>query len=160
MKTKEQLRQGMEAARSEFLNEIAGLYPERIVYEESGWRVKDIVAHVVTWETEMLRSLHAYRRGGAYQIENYELNDFNGFAASSKMFDPIEQTLSEWDTIRSWIGIHFNALPPEALDEQMMMPWGERETVRNLFESIREHVEEHLIDIRTQVSAQSSDAVP
>lgn len=150
----------MDASREEFLATIAELDPELIVYDESGWRVKDITAHVVTWETEMLRSLHAYRRGGAYQIENYELNDFNGFAANSKMHDPIEQTLVEWDTIRTWIGIHFNALPPEVLDDTMVMPWGERESVRDLFESLHEHVEEHLADIRMKVGAQSSDALP
>lgn len=160
MKTKEQLLLAMDATREDFLQAIAGLDPEQIVYEESGWRVKDITAHVVTWETEMLRSLHTYRRGGAYQIENYDLNDFNGFAANSKMHNPIEQTLGEWDTIRTWIGIHFNALPSESLDDEMMMPWGERESVRDLFESIHEHVEEHLADIRAKVVAQSSDALP
>jgi len=33
-----------------------------VIYDESGWRVKDIVAHVATWDAETLRSFHALRR--------------------------------------------------------------------------------------------------
>lgn len=160
MKTKDELIRELTDSRPAAIAYIRDLDPNQVIYEESGWRIKDIIAHVVTWETEMLRSLHAYRRGRSYQIENYELEDYNGFAASSKQFDPLEQTLADWDAIRSWLLIHLNAITPEALDDKMMMPWGKTETVRDLFESVLEHLQEHLDDIQAKVGTNLPDAAP
>lgn len=160
MKTKDDLRQEIDQTRREALTFLQDVDSEQIIYEESGWRVKDIVAHVVTWETEMLRSLHAYRRGGAYRIANYEQDDYNAFAASMKQFDPLDQTLADWEAVRNWFTIHLNAMSPEALDDTMIMPWGAEGTVRDLFESLRKHLEEHLADIQAKVAAQTSESSP
>ncbi|GEM_PF-1115859 len=124
-----------------------------MIYEDGQWRVKDVIAHVAVWETELLRSLHAYRRGGAYQIENYEsVDDYNAFAASAKQFVPLADTLADWDATRRWLKIHLSAVSAEAFDDELMMPWGEEETVRELFKAVLSHAEEHIEDIRAKIA--------
>lgn len=127
--------------------------PEQIIYEESGWRVKDIVAHVATWDAEGLRSLHAFRRGGEYRIPNYVgADDFNGFAASIRMDEPMAQILADWDATRKWFRLIVSAMSEEDLSAEMTHPSGMRETARQLALDLLEHEEEHLGHIRQALS--------
>jgi hypothetical protein len=123
--------------------------PLRVVYEETGWRVKDIVGHVATWDAETLRSLHAFRRGGAYTIPNYVgADDFNGYAATARMDEPFAQILADWDATRRWMLIIFNAMSDDDFSAEMTYPDGERGSIRLLVQSIFEHEAEHMEQIR------------
>ena len=123
--------------------------PFQVVYEETGWRMKDIVAHVATWDAETLRSLHAFRRGGEYIIPNYVgADDFNGYAATVRMDEPFAQILADWDATRRWMLIIFNAMRDDDFSAEMTYPSGRRGSVRDLVQEIFEHEAEHMEQIR------------
>ncbi len=123
--------------------------PEQVIYEETGWRVKDIVAHVATWDAETLRALYAYRRGGEYAIENYiDADDFNTFAARVRYPEPMAQIRADWDATVKWLHILASTLTPDDLAAEMTYPSGKRGQVGALLEEIYEHQEAHLNDIR------------
>ena len=128
--------------------------PEQVIYEESGWRVKDIIAHVATWDTETLHSLHAFRRGGEYHIADYtNADDFNAYAAHVRMDEPTEQIYAGWDATVKWLQIIVGALTPEELSAEMTYPSGKRGQVAVLIQEIYEHQDEHLNHIRTALSS-------
>ena len=51
--------------------------PEMQVYGDTGWRVRDILAHIAVWDLEAVKSLRAYRVDGEYAIPNLEEDEFN-----------------------------------------------------------------------------------
>lgn len=132
--------------------------PERVIYEESGWRVKDIIAHVATWDAETLRSLHAFRRGTEYKIPSYvDDDDFNAYAATARMDESYEQIFADWDATRRWMRILINAMTPEDFAAEMTYPSGERGQVGRLLQEIFEHQDEHLDDIHRALIAHTSE---
>lgn len=156
--SKAELQQALKQRYEEVLRLLPTINPLMVVYEESGWRVKDIIAHVVTWETERLRSLHAYRRGSAYQIKGYERDEYNGLAANAKQFETLDQILMDWDAVRNWFDIYLNAMPESAMNDDMIFPWGQTGTVRELITSMLTHLETHLADIRSKITTQTSSS--
>ncbi len=133
---------------------LRDLDPELVVYEESGWRVKDIVAHVTTWDAETVRSFHAHRRGGDYSIEAYDNADsFNGFVARVRQFEPMDTILADWESVRRWMDIIFNAMSEAEYDDEMTSPSGERGIARELIEEICTHEAEHMADIRAKLTS-------
>lgn len=147
--TKPELLRALDQTHSRTLELLRDADPEQVIYEESGWRIKDVVAHVVTWETESLRSFHAFRRGGAYSIPNFVSDDdFNGYAASSRMEEPMPQIMEDWQATRSWLTMILNAMSEDDLSAEMTHPSGTVGTARSLAQDIAEHEALHAEHIR------------
>jgi hypothetical protein len=151
---KPELLQHLKDTYQRALATLEGADPERVIYEESGWRVKDIVAHVATWDTETVRSLLAFRRGSSYSIPNYAgVDDFNAYAAHVRMDEPTEQIFADWDATVKWLHILVGAMTPEELDAEMTYPSGRRGNVGALIQEIYEHQDMHLNDIRAALGS-------
>ncbi len=150
---KQELLRRIDESHQQALDLLRDALPEQIIYEESGWRVKDIVAHVATWDAETLRSFHAFRRGGEYSIPNYHgYDDFNAYAASMRMDEPLEQIMADWEATRSWLKIILNAISEDDFAAEMTYPSGKRGTVRQIVQEIAEHEAEHMEHIRAVIA--------
>ncbi len=148
MQKTEFLRQ-LDAHHQQSLQTLKSVDPEAVIYDESGWRVKDIIAHVATWDAETLRSFHALRRGSRYSIPNYvDADDYNAFVAHVRMDEPMERILADWEATRSWMKIIFNAMSEGDFDAEMTYPSGETGSARTLTQEIVEHEVLHLDHIR------------
>lgn len=148
-----ELAHALEASYQRALATLDGIDPEQVIYEESGWRVKDIVAHVATWDAETLRSVYAYRRGSEYSIENFVDNDdFNAFAAHVRMDEPMERILTDWDATAKWLQLIVRSLTPDDLASEMTHPSGKRDTLGRLLNEIHEHRDHHTNDIRAALT--------
>jgi len=154
MNKKELLRQ-LDHTHQEMLDLLETVDPFQVIYEETGWRVKDIVAHVATWDAETLRSFHALRRNTEYSIPNYtDVDDFNAYAAHARMDESMARIMSDWDATRSWMKIIFNAMSDEQFALEMTYPSGRRGLAADLAAEIPDHERQHMEDIR---SAQRHD---
>lgn len=123
--------------------------PELVIYEESGWRVKDIIAHVATWDAEALRSIYAYRRGSDYSIPNFGgFDDFNAFAAQVRMDEPMAHILADWEGTVKWLHLLVRSSTPDDLTTEMTYPSGRHGQLGVLLQEIHDHRETHLDDIR------------
>ncbi len=145
------LRQ-LEANHARTLALLKQVDPTAVIYEETGWRVKDIVAHVATWDAESLRSFHALRRGTDYRIPNYvDEDDFNGYAAHARMDETMDYILADWEATRRWMKIIFNSMREDEFDAEMTHPSGKRGTARALAEDILSHEVLHMDHIRAKL---------
>lgn len=146
---KKELLRRLNETYQQSLDTLASADPFLVVYEEYGWRVKDIVAHIATWDAESLRSLHAYRRSVEYSIPNFAgTDDFNAYAATARMDEPLVQILEDWDATIKWLRININAMTPENLADEMMHPSGKYGGVGELIAEIIEHQAEHMDEVR------------
>jgi hypothetical protein len=61
----------LDDARQRMLATLESAPYDRVIYPESGWRVKDILGHITFWEEEAARSLRAYGQGESYTLPDY-----------------------------------------------------------------------------------------
>ena len=148
--TKAELLRQIDQTHQAMLDLLKTVDPEQVIYEETGWRVKDIVAHVATWDAETLRSFHALRRNTSYRIPNFtDEDDFNAYAATARMDELMERIMSDWEATRSWMKIIFNAMSDADFAVAMDYPSGGEGSAFSLAEAIPDHERQHMEDIRS-----------
>ncbi len=128
--------------------ELANFDPSAVVYAESGWRVQDIMSHLLAWDTEVVRALKAYRDGGSYRIPDYELERFNHARYEERKNQPSEQVYVDWFDMREQLKIVVATMTPDQLAGEMTNPSGRRGKANDLIEEITSHQLEHFADIR------------
>lgn len=128
--------------------ELANFDSHAVIYAESGWRVQDIVGHLLAWDTEVVRALKAYRGGGEYHIPDYELENFNHMSHEKRKNQPAEQVYVDWFDMREQLKIVVATMTPEQLAGEMTNPSGRRGKANDLIEEIMSHQREHFADIR------------
>ena len=51
---------------------LEGIDLETRIYSESGWRIRDILGHIASWDRQVAKSLRAFRDGEDYAIPNFD----------------------------------------------------------------------------------------
>jgi hypothetical protein len=111
------------------------------------WRVKDLLAHLATWEREVLASIQAHSEGEAYRISSFDLQRYNrDNYEARKEFDPVQCRVA-WGMARRDLQFAIHDLNPARLYEPLTYPSGKRGTLSALIEELVEHEEEHVRDI-------------
>ena len=125
---------------------IEGIDLELRVYSESGWRVRDILGHIATWDREVTRSLHAFLTESEYVIPDLDDDetDFNEKAVTEQRTLSINQIVEEWKQAREDFKTAIKEIPTEKFPGDLLYPWGnERGSITRLVEYMIEHDEEH-----------------
>ncbi len=119
---------------------------DTVVFEESNWRVKDLIGHLAAWETESVTSLRTFLDGKEYQVSDSGYTsdeDFNQQAFKKRQATAAEPIYQEWAEARNGLKTILNEVPPEKFKSQMLCPWGARGTVAHLIEELVVHEREH-----------------
>jgi hypothetical protein len=102
MDRRQKLIRRLDHAWCEFLNSYDGLSQTDLLTPgvTGQWSVKDIIAHVTTWEEEALRHLPLILQGGRppkYLVKYGGIDAFNAQATASKKDLPILDVLRQQD---------------------------------------------------------------
>lgn len=74
---KTRLLELLTKTHSTILETVAGVDPELPVHGDSGWRIRDIVGHIATWDREVAKSLSALRVGQEYALADHDEAAYN-----------------------------------------------------------------------------------
>jgi uncharacterized damage-inducible protein DinB len=122
--------------------------PELRVYQNTGWRIRDIIGHVATWEREVTKSLQAFSRGEEYFITNLEEDDFNEQSVQEQMALSYQDVYEEWEKSREDFIEAIQKVSSDLIQDDLLYPWGdERGSVQQLVEYMIEHEEQHRDEI-------------
>jgi hypothetical protein len=142
----------LDAARRDTLAILEGADEALIVHADTGWRVKDVVAHILVWEEEALASLLALKEGRRYTIaefgsfEAYNQRDFE------RRYDtPFARLKTELHDTRERMKAALLVLPPERFEGLMLFPWPSSGTLGLMMEIMAAHEREHAEAIRQAV---------
>jgi hypothetical protein len=131
--------------------------PELRVYQNSDWRIRDIIGHVATWESEVTKTLHAFSRGEEYIITNFEESDFNEHSVQEQQGLSSQDVYEEWEKSREDFIKAIQDISPDQIQDDLLYPWGdERGSIQQLVEYMVEHEEEHKVEIE-RVIKESKD---
>jgi len=126
--------------------ELSSIDPERVVFSNNPiWRVRDVVGHIGVWNGEAANSLRAHAEGGEYYCIESEAkyDEFNGFAVEERRTWNIDQVWAEYKASCDQLKILVETMPAEKWDGDMLYPWNERGTIRNLIKVMMKHEVEH-----------------
>ena len=119
MSDREEVYSQLEAARKELMAAIDGLTPEQMaipVFDD--WSVKDILAHIVSWEEYTLLDLQRVARGHMPALASFRQQDvdsFNALVMSLRRDFPLDQVMHELEASRKATIAALDALPDERL---------------------------------------------
>jgi hypothetical protein len=144
MSDREELLSLLEGGRKELLAAIDGLTPDQMaipVFDD--WSVKDILAHVASWEEYALPDFHRLARGHVPALANFrepEVDKWNAMVMSLRRNFSLDQVTYELEANRKAIIAALDALPDDRLGQgQFARIWATIAAV---------HDREHSEDIR------------
>lgn len=123
---------------------LEGVDLELAVYTDSGWRIRDILGHIATWDRQVAKSLRAYRDGKDYALPNHDEDAFNAQDISEQQELKTQQVFDEWEKAREEFKNAVEEIPFDRFPGDVLYPWGdERGTIAFLVETMTEHDTEH-----------------
>ena len=142
------LAQAIARIVQDALAEVEAIPPNTIIYTESGWTVKDIVGHILTWDEQVLLSLTAYHAGSEHRIPDFSLQLFNHQRRDALKDHPAAQIYMQWASTRERLSDIVLKMTPDELAGEMTYPSGRSGLAGALVEEVNEHAQDHLKDIR------------
>ena len=139
---------------------IVGIDLELPVYSETGWRIRDILGHIATWDCEVTKSLRAFLTDTEYIILDLDDDetDFNEKAVTEQRSLSTQQIVSEWQQAREDFIAALSAVPMEKFPGDLLYLCGdERGSISRLVEYMIEHDEEHRNEIKKAVDGSQAD---
>jgi hypothetical protein len=125
---------------------LASIDPEMVVFnDDPKWHVRDVVGHIGVWNGEAAHSLRAHAENSEYHCIESEAkyDEYNGFAVEERCTWNIDQVWAEYEASYDQLKLAVETMSAERWNNDMLYPWNERGTVRNLIEVMMKHEIEH-----------------
>jgi hypothetical protein len=144
----------LDSARRRTLAILRDADEHHIVHAATGWRVKDVVAHILIWEEEALAALRARQKGETYTIAGFDSFDsYNERAFERHRDTPFEQIKTGLHDVREEMKAILLALPPERFAGSMRYPWPWMGSLSDLMAIMAAHERSHADEIRQAIQA-------
>ncbi len=153
--SKKALLDEIRAARAEFLSAIEGLTEDEMLRPgvEGIWSVKDIIAHLIAWEAELVtalsRRLSPTRRAAPGIVLIEDIDDWNMEQYHQHANRPLEVLMPDFHGVHKRLLLAIEALDERMLEDPLRFEWMEGEPLAYLIhETATWHEQEHAESIR------------
>jgi len=124
------------------------------VYTDTGWRIRDILGHIATWDRQVTQSLIAFKAGKEYSIPELDEDAFNQQEVLKGRKMTAQQVLKEWEQARKDFIEAVQEISLERFPGDLLYPWGdERGSIAWLVEYMTDHDIEHRDEIVKAIQA-------
>lgn len=155
MKRDEAIQQ-LRAGRKELQETIHGLTEEDFLRPKAidKWTLKDLLAHIASWDEEMVRVLQTFTLPGE-SIYTYAIADRNGFAVwneeqiTARRERTMPEIMSEFEIARRDLIQVVEGLTDAVLNRSRMTSWGKAATGFELIMTQVDHDREHAEQVRS-----------
>jgi len=144
----------LHAARGTLLQAIEGLTNDQMLRVGAAglWSVKDVLAHLVSWEAELvtvLSQLEQHKRRVPRIVDIDDIDEWNAEQYHINAPRPLEAVLEDFYGVHRQLIAAIERLDDNLLDNNRLFPWMEGEPLSYLIaENAIWHEEEHAEDIR------------
>jgi hypothetical protein len=146
---------GLQAARAALVHSIDGLSADQMLQVGAVglWSVKDMLAHLVSWEAELvtvLAQLEQHQHRSPHIVEIEDIDEWNEEQYRINARRPLADVLEDFHGVHKQLIRAIESLDDRVLDNNRLFPWMEGEPLSYLIlENATWHEEEHAEDIRT-----------
>jgi len=149
---KEETLEQLAESRSTFLQALEGLSEAQItqVPVEGIWTIKDLLAHLASWENSCLIPLRAYAAGEAFVPEAIpDHNAWNQAQSERWQAQSLAEIMANYQSIRDEFVALITTLPEPRSEIKLPAPWGGEATIHELCSGLVWHEKtEHLKSIQ------------
>ncbi len=139
----------LDKSRAQAHTVLDGVTLTEIAYPALGWTVKDVLAHLTTWEVEVATSIHHFAHGTSYSILGFRSRAIYNQQMYLQYRDaPYKVVYSDWVAVRSGLKSAIRKTPVKYLDKLVISPWEDLLTIEQLVESVIAHEAEHITAIQ------------
>ncbi|MCB9457891.1 MAG: DinB family protein [Anaerolineaceae bacterium] len=143
----------LDNSRAQALTVLDRVTLTEIAYPALGWTVKDVLAHLTTWEVEVATSIHHFSHGTSYSILGFHSRAvYNQQMYLQYRDTPYQVVYSDWVAVRSGLKSAIRKTPVAYLGKQVIAPWEDLLTIAQLVESVVAHETEHMTVIQQATS--------
>ena len=147
---KQRILNELISARAELLAVISDLTPQQMLIPGAVgiWSVKDVLAHLVAWESELVTALnHAQMRRKPAIVDIEDIYDWNEEQYHANVRRPLDAVLSDFTGVHKMLLKMVEEYDDKALTDNRVYSWMEGEPLWYLVEDTacmheREHAEE------------------
>jgi len=143
----------VQAARAKLLGALDGLTAEHMLQVGAVgiWSVKDVLAHLVAWEAELvttLARLEQHKRQPPRIVDIEDIDEWNDEQYRVNVKRPLDVILEDFHGVHKHLIQAIQTLDNRTLDDNRRWPWMEGEPLSYLIaENAVWHEEEHADDI-------------
>ena len=149
-KSKEKLLELLKKTHLDLQSVIKDIDMNLVVHMDSGWCVRDILAHITVWDLQTARSIDAFNKGSEYKIADLDQDevDYNERTVMESRILSLRQVLEDWEHAYNEMCRTIHEIPLQIISQDILFPWGsERGSISTLVGYMLEHVEEHQSEI-------------
>jgi len=147
---KDQALEEFSRSRADLLESLEGLTEQQMTQQavEGSWTIKDLLAHLTSWERTLLVPLVSYAQGGEF-LPEVILDDlvWNDQQASNWRGKSLQTVIAELHDTRRGILEQVSKLKPAQWEVVLPAPWRGRGTLADLIAGLSWHENEHLASI-------------
>ena len=145
---KETLLELIRTTYTGLFKQLEGVDLERVIYEESGWRGRELLSHMAAWNRVVAMSLELFSQGKEYLIPDFAEDQFNQRTALEHKDLPVEEVVLHWKDSVEKLTSAIEKIPAEKFPGDLLYPWGgERGEIIQLVNYFIEHDQEHIAEI-------------
>jgi hypothetical protein len=143
--TRSEMLRLIDATQGETRQALAAVDADTVVFNDPLWRVRDVIGHVGVWNGEAARSLGAHVKGGEYHCIQSEADydEYNASMVKERRSWKMDQVWVEYGASYDQLKSLVETMPAEKWNFDILYPWNEWGTVRNLIEVMMKHEVEH-----------------
>ncbi len=122
---------------------------EEIIHPESGWRIRDVVAHLIAWDIAAVQALKHLQSETVDAIQDLsDMDAYNAREVAKRKDHPIEELLTEWATLHEEFKTLVENISDDLMGTRFRFPWGATGTGYQLVEGMAGHELYHREEIQ------------
>jgi hypothetical protein len=157
---KQELLDDLSSARLDLLDAMAGLTPDEMMITGvvGLWSIKDILAHLTAWESEVVTALNQIQNKRMPSILRIDdIDEWNDQQYRANIRRPLDVIQADFDGVHKMLALMLTDFEERSLVDNRRYPWMEGEPLWYLIEeNVTMHEREHADHIRAWRERQNS----
>jgi hypothetical protein len=138
--------------RQDTLAALKDIDLEQVIHPDSGWRVRDVVAHLIAWDIAAVQAMQHLQNGTTDAIPDYsDMDSYNAGEVNKRKGRPIEELFAEWAKLHEEFKALVENMSDDLMGTRFRFPWGATGTGYYLVEVMAGHEQYHREEIQLSI---------
>lgn len=142
----------LTTTRQDTLAALKDVDLDRIMHPDSGWRVRDMVAHLIAWDIAAVQALKHLQSKTVDAIPDLsDMDAYNAREVAKRKNLPIDDLFAEWAALHDEFKALAENMPDDLMGKRFRFPWGAHGTGYQLVEGMAGHEQYHREEIQLSI---------
>jgi hypothetical protein len=144
---KQALSNQIDDVRDSLSTLINGVDPNVVIHQDTGWRLHDVLAHILAWEQDAVEACRGHIAGEP-DMPMRDIPRFNDAAYQEWRGRAWSEVYAAWWGVYDTLKDVVTRIPADRWDVEFVNSWGAMGTLAFTVRAILAHDAEHIVQIR------------